>query len=525
MSFFTSITSINVFSVQVVVLLMALKVCYPSRVFLVRGNHEFREINARMEALGSNGFTGACNQRYGPKNGALLFEYFHCAFDYLPLSALVGEKILVIHGGLGDGSFTLSDLKRIRRPLQSDMTSPVVLNALWSDPSDSDAVMDRYLCDTLIFFLSYYLQMTNAVMCDDSGVHANHERDGGAGGIKRFDENITQGFCAREGIELIIRAHQFVPEGYRVMHSGRLITVFSARNYFEKIENNGAFLLVALDQQGSLRVRPKTLVRRSPQNVAVASSAVDSGGSGSMGLGALSASAAASEVLLVRHGERLDEVNKHEWNRARRHLSKAYRDRQRCDYSDLHDPHLSARGIAQATEAANTVFAIAAHKGMTVDCVYSSRLTRAIQTAHQIALKFQVPIVVSALLAKSAAAVAKKVDKFDFLTMQELQHFAPGVTLIEDTNHICSADWDHYLVSQIASKRALSVVVAHRESFRDLSVELQRQHNRIPYCGIGSFHLNESKTALNFKNLYSSGGSLVPSSPRSSARKKSRLRK
>jgi hypothetical protein len=94
-----------------------------------------------------------------------------------------------------------------------------------------------------------------------SGVHGN-ERDDMRGDIKKFDMNITKGFCAREGISLIIRGHQYVPEGYRIMHSGHLITVFSARNYFRNNTNHGALLLIAMDTEGNLRVRPKTFKAR-----------------------------------------------------------------------------------------------------------------------------------------------------------------------------------------------------------------------------------------------------------------------
>ena len=46
------------------------------------------------------------------------------------------------------------------------------------------------------------------------------------------------------------------------MHSGRLITLFSARNYFQSgpsHANDGALLLLAPDANGHLRVHPKRL--------------------------------------------------------------------------------------------------------------------------------------------------------------------------------------------------------------------------------------------------------------------------
>lgn len=46
------------------------------------------------------------------------------------------------------------------------------------------------------------------------------------------------------------------------MHRGRLITLFSARNYSGELENAGSILLIAKDEQGRLRVRPKTLAHQ-----------------------------------------------------------------------------------------------------------------------------------------------------------------------------------------------------------------------------------------------------------------------
>ncbi|CAM9924910.1 unnamed protein product, partial [Ectocarpus fasciculatus] len=82
--------------IETVALLFALKICYPSRVFLVRGNHEFVGMNKRM---GSCGFLAMCSTVYG-SYGQAIFDMFHESFAYLPLSARVGKSILVLHGGL-----------------------------------------------------------------------------------------------------------------------------------------------------------------------------------------------------------------------------------------------------------------------------------------------------------------------------------------------------------------------------------------------------------------------------------------
>jgi hypothetical protein len=45
------------------------------------------------------------------------------------------------------------------------------------------------------------------------------------------------------------------------MHGGRLLTLFSARDYLKAGSNDSALLLAAFDADGALRIRPKRLVR------------------------------------------------------------------------------------------------------------------------------------------------------------------------------------------------------------------------------------------------------------------------
>ena len=60
------------------------------------------------------------------------------------------------------------------------------------------------------------------------GVH-----DSGRGeNIPEFGADVTAAFCEANALSLVIRSHQYVRQGYKVMHGGRLITLFSARNYF-----------------------------------------------------------------------------------------------------------------------------------------------------------------------------------------------------------------------------------------------------------------------------------------------------
>ena len=40
----------------------------------------------------------------------------HAAFELLPLGCIVGGQILIVHGGIGHGNWSLSHLRRTRRP-------------------------------------------------------------------------------------------------------------------------------------------------------------------------------------------------------------------------------------------------------------------------------------------------------------------------------------------------------------------------------------------------------------------------
>ena len=56
----------------------------------------------------------------------------------------------------------------------------------------------------------------------------------------------------------MIRSHQLAQEGYKIMHQGHLITVFSARNYGNACANDSAIVLVTHNEDG------KQLVDMSP---------------------------------------------------------------------------------------------------------------------------------------------------------------------------------------------------------------------------------------------------------------------
>merc|ERR1711964_616449 len=93
-------------SVETVQFLLALKVRYPDRISLIRGNHETRQITQVY------GFYDECFRKYGSAN---VWRYCTDIFDYLSLSALIDGRIFCVHGGLSPTITTLDQLRNIDR--------------------------------------------------------------------------------------------------------------------------------------------------------------------------------------------------------------------------------------------------------------------------------------------------------------------------------------------------------------------------------------------------------------------------
>ena len=92
------------YSVETFLLLLALKVRYPERMTLIRGNHESRQITQVY------GFYDECQRKYGSSN---VWRWCCEVFDYLALGAIVDGRVFCVHGGL---SPSLQSIDQVRVP-------------------------------------------------------------------------------------------------------------------------------------------------------------------------------------------------------------------------------------------------------------------------------------------------------------------------------------------------------------------------------------------------------------------------
>ena len=103
--------------------MLAYKVKYPDMIFLLRGNHECNSIT-RMY-----GFYDECKRRYN----LTMWREFCSMFNYLPIAAIIDERILCMHGGLSPEMTSLNSINTVIRP--NDVPDEGILcDLLWADP-------------------------------------------------------------------------------------------------------------------------------------------------------------------------------------------------------------------------------------------------------------------------------------------------------------------------------------------------------------------------------------------------------
>ncbi|XP_023749558.1 serine/threonine-protein phosphatase BSL1 [Lactuca sativa] len=194
-------------SLETITLLLALKIQYPENVHLIRGNHEAADINALF------GFRLECIERMGENDGIWAWQRFNHLFNILPLAALIEDKIICMHGGIGRSIHLVEQIEKIERPITMDAGSVVLMDLLWSDPTENDSV---------------------------EGLRPNARGPG----LVTFGPDRVAEFCKRNKLQMIIRAHECVMDGFERFAHGQLITLFSATNYCGTANNAGAILVI-----------------------------------------------------------------------------------------------------------------------------------------------------------------------------------------------------------------------------------------------------------------------------------------
>jgi protein phosphatase len=175
------------FSVEVITLLFSLMVVYPNHVFLLRGNHEFADVNRTY------GFAAEVTAQF---TSPQLFDLMNEVFAWLPLVCVIDDVIFCVHGGISRYATSLQDVQQLKRPIY-DGDKQLVTDLVWSDPS----------ADCELF----------------------EESSRGVG--SHFGARSLEEFLSALGMRTLIRAHQCVGAGVSRFADSKLYTVFSCSRY------------------------------------------------------------------------------------------------------------------------------------------------------------------------------------------------------------------------------------------------------------------------------------------------------
>ena len=216
--FLGNIIGTGEFSIETLILVLVMKILWPTEVTIIRGACEFREVCAEQ------GFLDQINAFYG--DTVSLTPPILRAFAQIPFAALLDGKYLAVNGGIGQSVTDLDVIKELHKPVQF-FNSTVMADLLWSDPTDA-----------LPMFLPSNRDYHNLF---------------GSKGLAQFLEKTK--------LEAIIRSHQCVHEGCQEQFDGQCITVFSASN-FEGSSNSSGVLFVSGGSRKKLTYEPLHFLRR-----------------------------------------------------------------------------------------------------------------------------------------------------------------------------------------------------------------------------------------------------------------------
>ena len=189
-------------SIEVICLLFAFKIKFPKNFFTLRGNHESRSINKVY------GFYEECKERF-TKKGIQIWNRFNEVFDWMPISGLIEDRILCMHGGISPDLKNIKDINNIQRP--TDIPDEgIMCDILWSDPE----------------------KLISGWQDSDRGVSYIFGRD------------VLEKFIQEQDIDLVCRAHQVVEDGYEFFANRQAVTIFTAPNYCGEFDNAGGAMKV-----------------------------------------------------------------------------------------------------------------------------------------------------------------------------------------------------------------------------------------------------------------------------------------
>ncbi|KAG8137312.1 hypothetical protein E2320_004578, partial [Naja naja] len=252
-------------SMEILIILFAFLLVYPNHLHLNRGNHEDHLMN----------------------------------LSWLPLATIIDNQVLILHGGISDttdlnflNSFHRNKLKSLLRPVKSNMEA-IYQQQRTNLVKTSINLTETKKCNSRQDISKKNVMKSTSASCErrqyakevgdvKGNLDGTHDITSSSSFqnvqcLKPYNlttTNASPELTAKEReqiccMKLLIRSHQCKQEGYEISHNGKVITIFSASNYYEEGSNRGAYIKLNPDviphfvqYQVSKSTRKQTLHQR-----------------------------------------------------------------------------------------------------------------------------------------------------------------------------------------------------------------------------------------------------------------------
>eukprot|EP00906_Rhabdomonas_costata_P011957 RCo017024 len=214
------------YSVECVLLCLALKCLSPSTFFMLRGNHEDPMVNGDTMTYGDDCLKAQCTILFGEDTGMTVWDTLNGVFRSMPLAACIDGKIFCSHGGIPRYYGTPENDDRIRVMESKDFPR---FRSLFEplDPSSSLGRDKLERCWVATFDLMWSDPSDEGAELNQWGFGQNDRGES----IISFGELAVENFLTTHGMELMFRAHQEKSDGLKLSKSAKCLTIFSSSNY------------------------------------------------------------------------------------------------------------------------------------------------------------------------------------------------------------------------------------------------------------------------------------------------------
>ncbi|KAG0440171.1 Serine/threonine-protein phosphatase 2B catalytic subunit [Dictyocoela muelleri] len=187
----------GMFSCETYLYLLMLKITYPTRIFMLRGNHETEKMTSYFS------FKKECLKKYSQQVYLKFLENFRT----LPIAAIVMKKIFCVHGGISPFFTKIENINQINRFIEPEK-SGIMTDLLWSDPHP-------------LFEFNFINSFSS-----NSSRRCSYF----------YSDRAVEDFLAKNNLWCIVRGHEVQKDGFRIYSHGNYTPI--VKRYINKGSNS-----------------------------------------------------------------------------------------------------------------------------------------------------------------------------------------------------------------------------------------------------------------------------------------------